>query len=308
MSQSYFLNEGFFQNADRGISKMSHNNEYTMVLSIIKKNYERLTPVYQKVALFVLAHPGKILELNAAEISRESNTSEASVIRFCKEMGFKGFHDFKIKLAKDLGADTDLPVPENVKKDDQPWDVFHKVMTWEQENLRVAMNMIDKDAFLGVVDWLSQTGRIGFFAIGSSYPVAYDAFWRFSKIGIPCQLQQDSGAQIILAQSLKPGDTAFVITRSGQSRLPVGICKIARANGAKVIVLTQNAKSEAAKNSDIVLVSPKNMNTNPDGATASEIVHLALVGAIYSATTVRKWDVATENMKSYSQLLRSEQF
>lgn len=282
--------------------------DYTMVLSIIKQNFDRLTPVYQKVAFYILSHPGKVLELNAAEISKESSTSEASVIRFCKEIGFKGFQDFKIKLAKDLGADTDLPVPENISKLDEPWEVFNKVMSWEQENLRIAMNMIDKNTFLKVVDVLSRTNRIGFFAIGSSFPVAYDAYWRFSKIGIPCQIQQDSGAQIILAKSLKPGDTAFIISRSGQSKVPVSISKIANANGVTTIVLTQNSKSEAAKHSDLALVTPKNIGKSPDGATASEIVHMSLIGAIYSATTVQKWDEAIENMKIYSHLIRSEQF
>jgi len=284
------------------------NHDYTMVLSIIKQNFERLTPVYQKVALYILSYPGKILEQNAAEISKESNTSEASVIRFCKEIGFKGFHDFKIKLAKDLGADTDLPVPENISKHDDPWEVFNKAMTWEQENLRIAMNMIDKDTFLKVVEVLANTNRIGFFAIGSSFPVAYDGYWRFSKIGIPSQTQQDAGAQIILANSLKPGDTAFVISRSGQSRVPVNACKIAKSNGATTIVITQNAKSEVVKYSDYTLVTPKNLSKNPDGATASEIVHLSLLGAVYSATTVQKWDEATTNMKAYSQLIRSQQF
>ena len=284
------------------------NHEYTMVLAIIRKHFDRLTPVHQKVALYILSHPGKVLEMNAAELSKESNVSEASVVRFCKEIGFKGFHDFKIKLAKDLGADTDHPVPENISRDDDPWDVFHKVMAWEQENLRIAMNMVNKDVFLQVVEALSRAERIAFFAIGSSFPVAYDAFWRFSKIGIRCEVYQDTGAQIILAKSLKEGDVAFIVSRSGQSRVPVTIGKIAKSVGAKVIVLTQNAKSEVTKYADHALVTPKNVNTTPDGATASEVVHLAIIGAIYSATTVCKWDEATANMKAYSQLIRSEQF
>jgi DNA-binding MurR/RpiR family transcriptional regulator len=178
----------------------------------------------------------------------------------------------------------------------------------EQENLGKVMSIINKESFIKVVDILAKTKSITFFAVGSSYPVAYDAFWRFSKIGILCKIQQDWAGQLMIAQCLGKSDVAFAISRSGQSKIPIKALKIAKENGAITICLTQNRKSDIVKNSDYFLISSERLNMIYDAATFSRVAHLSIIDAIYSAVTIKKWNKATKSMKKINILLDSETF
>jgi len=279
-----------------------------VVLSIIKQNLNHLTPANYKVAHYLLSNPAEVIDQTAARTASLSGTSEATVIRLCKELGFKGYHDFQIRLARDLGADDERPVPENINRQDSPWEVFQKIITAERENLNTTLNTIDKDIFTVAVEELVKTERIGFFSVGSSYPIAYDAYWRFSKIGILCQIHQDTGGQLMIAESLKGNSLAFAISRTGQSKIPVKALKIARENEVTTICLTQNSKSEITNYSDYSFVTSERLNRVHDAATSSRIAHLSVLDALYSAVAVKKWSETTRSMKRYSNLIRKEQF
>ena len=283
-------------------------NDNSLVISVLKNNLNSITPAHQKIAMYILSFPGRVLDQTASQIAKETQTSEATVIRLTKELGFKGFREFKIKLAKDFGADSDLPVSGNIKQEDTPELIFQKSITSDQENLKIAMDMVDKDTLNKVVDELVLANKIGFFAIASSFSVAYDAYLRFSKIGLNAFTTLDSSAQVILAQSLNENDIAFAYSRSGQSRIPVKSLKIAKENGAKTISLTQSPKSKIVEFSDLVITLPKSLNNTSEAANVSEVVPMSIINALYSAVTVRKWDESLKNIKESNALIRSEQF
>ncbi|MRH41616.1 SIS domain-containing protein [Aquibacillus halophilus] len=283
-------------------------NDNSLVISILKNNLNSITPAHQKVAMYILSFPGRVLDQTASQIAKETHTSEASVIRLTKELGFKGFTEFKIKLAKDFGAESDLPVSGNIKQEDTPELIFQKSITTDLENLKFVMDMINKDTLNQVVNELVVANKVGFFAIASSFSVAYDAYLRFSKIGLNCFATLDSSAQIMLAQSLNENDVAFAYSRSGQSRIPVKSLKIAKQNGAKTIAITQSPKSEIVEYSDLVITLPKSINNTSEAGNFSEVVPMSIINALYSAVTVRKWDESLKNIKISNALIRSEQF
>ena len=47
------------------------------------------------VAEALLENPEAISGLTLAQLAKETGSSDASVIRFCRRMGFKGYTDFK---------------------------------------------------------------------------------------------------------------------------------------------------------------------------------------------------------------------
>lgn len=283
-------------------------NENSLVISLIKNNLNNMTETQQKVALYMLSFPGRVLDQTAKQIAMSSHTSEATVIRLTKDLGFKGFKEFKIKLAQDLGADSDLPVAKNIKSEDSINTVLKKSITADLENLKITLNMIDHEIFDKAINAISKAAKIHFFAIASSFTVAYDAYLRFSKIGFNAFATLDSSAQIISARSLNENDVAFAYSRSGQSRIPVKALQIAKENGATTISLTQNPKSEIVEYSDITIMIPKSVNDESKAGNFSEIVPLSIINAIYSAVTVRNWDSSLENLKLNNALIRSEQF
>jgi len=277
-------------------------------LVYIESQYKKLTSSLQKIAIFILNSPGKVIGYTTSDLAKEINVSEASVVRFCQMLGFKGFADFKIKLAKDLGADNTEPVPSGVLRTDSTDEVITKVMMAEYDDIKFTLEMIDKQAMCRAVDMITMAKRIAFFGVGSSGLVASNAKEHFQHYGRFAQSETDSISQIVLANTLGPGDLGFAISISGQSAVPLQALKIARENGAQTICLTQNAVSSIASASDCVLVAYKRSVSVDDLGTMSRIVHSAIIDALAIAYAARNWDAAARITANNRRHYRAQQF
>lgn len=79
----------------------------------------RFTPAEQQIIDFINNHPRVVVNLSLQDLSQECYVSQASIIRFVKKLGLKGFADFKVHLAQELNAfavndqciSVDIPIP-----------------------------------------------------------------------------------------------------------------------------------------------------------------------------------------------------
>lgn len=55
-----------------------------------------------RFARWVLEFPKETAELSIQELAKRSKTSEPTIVRFCKRLGFQGFREFKLKLNIEL--------------------------------------------------------------------------------------------------------------------------------------------------------------------------------------------------------------
>ncbi len=283
------------------------NEENRGILVYIKNNYKNLTLSLQKIALFILSSPSSAIDCTAAELSHKLSVSEASIIRFCQALGFKGFSDFKIKLAKDLGADNWEPVPSGIHKSDTSLEVITKVLQAEYDDIKFTLDMIDKNSLITCLDMICASNHIGFFGVGSSAIVASNAKEHFLHFGKWVSAEPEGVSQLLLANSLHNNDLAFAISISGQSKIPVQALKIAKENGAKTVCLTQNPNSILTEYSDCVLIAYRRSELSDDLGTSSRIVHTAIIDALSVAYASKNWDdVAFKtrvNRKNFHQVL-----
>ena len=73
------------------------------VLEVIKEQYENIFSAEKKVAAFVLQNPQKAVECNVSELAKYSKVSDATVVRMCHHIGYTGYYQFRITLARDVG-------------------------------------------------------------------------------------------------------------------------------------------------------------------------------------------------------------
>ncbi|MCD2492111.1 MurR/RpiR family transcriptional regulator [Lacrimispora sp. NSJ-141] len=74
-----------------------------LVIDTIKENYQQMFSAEKKVADFILQHPEQTVSSNVSELAELSGVSDATVIRMCKHLGYQGFYQMKLNLARDLG-------------------------------------------------------------------------------------------------------------------------------------------------------------------------------------------------------------
>src|SRR5687768_15800351 len=61
-----------------------------------------LKPAERAVADFVLGSGDRVMHMSVSETARDVGVGEATVIRFCRALGYRGYQEFKLRLAQDL--------------------------------------------------------------------------------------------------------------------------------------------------------------------------------------------------------------
>ncbi len=79
------------------------------------------------MADIILRDPNRAVEMSIAAISEAADVSEPTVARFCKSLGFSGLKEFKLRLARSLGAGTPF-VHQDVKPGDDASAVVGKML------------------------------------------------------------------------------------------------------------------------------------------------------------------------------------
>ena len=78
-------------------------------LAAINARLSTLSESERKIAEYVFKEPKKALHFNVRELAKQSDSSQAAVVRFCKRNGFESFNDFNIRLARDVVRDSGEP-------------------------------------------------------------------------------------------------------------------------------------------------------------------------------------------------------
>ena len=61
-----------------------------------------MTDVDKKIADYINENKYLISKLSVSELAENSNVSSASIVRFSRKLGYSGFGELKIEIAKDL--------------------------------------------------------------------------------------------------------------------------------------------------------------------------------------------------------------
>ncbi|RAU97113.1 MurR/RpiR family transcriptional regulator [Paenibacillus sp. YN15] len=272
----------------------------------IRDVQESLTPVERLIAEYILANPGEIPHLSIKSLALFSRTSDASVLRFCKTMGYNGYRSFIVNLSAALGShDEEQPAHYS---DIQPGDeldvIISNVSRNNAKSIDDTLAIIDRDEVGKAVKALRETNRIVFFGVGASGLVCRDGEQKFSRINKMCHAYTDGHSQLTAATLLERGDVAVFISNSGDTEEILDALDISLKNGATTIALTRFGKSELAQRSDIVLTFSSQEVTMRSGAMGSRIAMLTVIDILFAGVasaeyaSIKKYLLKTHNILS----------
>ncbi|MFC9712535.1 MurR/RpiR family transcriptional regulator [Paenibacillus sp. NPDC056933] len=238
----------------------------------INTYYPSMTKSEQKVARCVVEHPDNLIYLSVTELADFAGTGETTVMRFCRKIGFKGYQDFKLMLAQGLPKRQNLP-----ESGGEESDVADQLYASMVGVLQSTQGMLDREQLKQTVQCLDQARHVQFFGVGSSGITALDAKNRFLRIGRRVEANSDSHIQSMMAVTMGEGDVAFGISVSGSTLDTNDMLRKAKQNGAKVIAMTNYAKSPVASIADIVLLTAGKESPLEGGSVGAKISQLFII-------------------------------
>lgn len=279
------------------------NSESNPLLKI-KAIFNDFTPVEQKVAEFILENPSKVPAMSIKELAVASKSSDASVMRFCKALGFSGYRSFIVGLTlaiadneEDAGLYTDIRPGDSVKS------VIRNIFRNERQALTDTENILKTIEVEKAVAILGSSEAVHFFGIGASGLVCLDAVQKFRRIGVSSYAHTDFHDQLTSAALLGSKDACVLFTYSGKTKEIQLILQLLKAQNCRIIVVTKLRKTNLLKGADVYLNVLTREVTMRSGATGSRISMLSLVDILLSCVLSTDYDKYDKKLlKTYEAL------
>lgn len=261
-----------------------------------------LFPAERRVAEYVILHPSTVITFSVNELARAADASEATIVRFCRQLGFGGFREFKMALAVEAKGSVRI-VHEDVSPNDDAMEITRKVFQSDLQAIADSLETLNSAEIERAVQALSIATKIEFYGSGSSAPAAVDAYYRFLKIGLPVQVVTDTYMQALSSTQLKAGQVAFAISHTGRSEASVFSLRKAKEAGAITVCLTSNLHGPILSYADIKLITAARESAFRNQAMASRIAHLSVIDALYVNIAMRRFDDSTERVRRADTVL-----
>ena len=251
--------------------------------------YRSLPDAEQQVARFIEQSPDEFIRRPIKLLAQRIGVSEATIIRCCRSIGFQGMRDLKLALAAELATPFQA-IHENIEPADSVLAVAQKVLRSDMQAISDTLQLLDADQLERAVTAILGAPRIECYGIGSSMPVALDAYYRFARIGLPATMVTDPHMQCVSASQLPRGAVAFAISHTGRTHETLEALRLARQSGVTCILLTSYAQTPLGRIADIELVTGARETVFRTEAVASRIAHLSVIDAIYVAVAMRTFE------------------
>jgi len=256
----------------------------------------RLRDSEKKIIEFIEQNQDEIIHLSITEVAERSETSEASVVRLCKRLGYKGFQDLKINLAKEVIA-PEKQIHEVIEKGDDVVMIKKKVFQSNIQALYDSIEVCNDEELRKAVDAISNARFIEFYGTGGSGTVALDAHHKLLKLGIKSFAYNDTILQAMSASVLTNQDVVIGISHTGSNTDVLAALKLAKEAGATIICITNSSKSPITKISDIILQTASNETLFRTDAISSRIAQLTIIDILVASVANQQYELYYSNLQ-----------
>lgn len=272
------------------------------IFDVITTHYTKLTRSEKKIADFIFSHKETIEYLSITNFATQCSVGEATIFRFCKSLGFGGYNEFKLLLAKSLfqyenfNASSDFPIDGKVNPKDDFITLCQKLYNSQTSALSQTIELLDEASVVTSVKILSHSKRIYCLGHGSSLIIALEAWNRFTSVSPNFFHVEDSHQQALITSLLGPEDAILFFSYSGATKGMLDILPMAQKNGTKVILITHFAESPAAQYADTILLCGSNEGPLQVGSVAAKVAQLMIIDVLFNQFWLMNSELCTRNL------------
>ena len=227
-----------------------------MLAERIQKQFPSLTKQQKTIAQQFLSidHEGAFFTIS--QIARQFKTSESTIVRFARALGYKGYPDLQEDLRDDVRKKLSPPIAlrESMAKE-KGKDIYSDIFEIDQENLRKTRELNDNSVIDRVVREIIRARKIGFTGFRSAHSVAYLLYFFIGQVRRNCELLDASlGSLPNQILNFGPQDLLIGISLPRYSRQTLDILKFAKGKKCKTIAITDSPISPLGQAADLILL------------------------------------------------------
>jgi RpiR family carbohydrate utilization transcriptional regulator len=258
----------------------------TTLTERIRNTGEQMRKSERKVAEYVLANLGTIINLRIVDLAAQAEVSEPTVVRFCRAVGCDGFQEFKLALAQELASHSGFDKVA-VTDTDSVADFSRKIFDSNIATLLKVRDSINASHISKAITALANANRVEFYGHGASAAVASDAQHRFFRLHLASAAYSDTHIQTMSALSLKKGDVVVAISQSGRTRSLLDAIELVKDMEATVIGMAPSG-TPVAQAATIPICIDVEEEFEIYTPLSSRIAHLAMIDVLAVGVAQRK--------------------
>lgn len=250
----------------------------TVITKIVSMQHN-FTMSENEISQYVINHADQVVSSTISEFAKETGTSEASINRFCKKIGYKGFNGFKIALAQENFYNTMMK--QNSPTADNGF--ISSVTTDYRQMLMNTSAMLDEKIILAAIDCIKSAENIHIFSLLNVALIANELQFKFDQIGIRSKSYTDIIDMRIQATNIIPGDLSIFIAPTIMMRDIYQIANASLERGAKNLTITSYDSPKLNDISDYKFIISDKIVSNNSVSLSNNLMFLYVIDIIYTA-------------------------
>ena len=259
----------------------------------VKASQVKLTQREKKIVDFLKENGDSFLNDTITEFSEKAGVSDATMVRFCKHLGYRGYQDFKMHVAREMLPKENQYNPVLGQEDDSS-SICSKIFNNEMSVLSRTLLETDIKVLEKIADRLRNAEKIMIFGTGGSMNVAQDALHKFMKVGLLVHVYEDIDLQLMAASLMREGDVALAISHSGGNLRTLRCLEIAKEGGAYTIALTGLGKNPISKAADVTVHIASEKAVYQSESVSTRIAQLAVIDTLAAMVAFSDYERSNE--------------
>lgn len=280
-------------------------DEVKSVIGVICFLYDSFFESEKKIAKCIMERKKDVIDMTVAELARASGSSDASVSRFCRRCGFKGFHQLKMTLAREIAEETEEVTSNHLSRKDIAQSLKN-ILANKTEELKQTMSMMEPEKLDEILTVLQHARMVQTVAVGNTLPVALDAAFKFNQLGILTATGAELEAQTAYSLNLGNRDVILAISDSGFSRRLCMLLERAKDHGVTVISITNNPDSPIARLSDYHIMTATREKLLKQDSLFSRVAAALVIETLYLLLSVSIKDSGNQKKRYEMAILEDK--
>lgn len=242
----------------------------------IEENYGDLPPRERRVADFLLEHLGDLAVFSAADISRHSGVSKATVSRLFRKLGFEDFKEVRDQALALRASGQPTASPARTA-DSGDATALQRHIHREQQHFATLAETLAEGRLRQAVQMIGTAEQVLIIGLRNSYPPAAHLHHQLIQIRSGVRLAPQPGQSLgEELTGLKAGDLVVLF---GFRRRPSGFAEVVRhigASPAQLLCIGDSTAGEYAKDAQLWIECP----VDAEGAFDSYAAPMSVVALL----------------------------
>lgn len=272
-----------------------------------KMNQEKsFSETEKNIIDYILKHQNQIADMTIHQLAQETYSSNATIIRMCQKLGFKGYRQFKIHFIQEVEstkylADTvDFNTPfHGLENTDE---MIYKMASLYKESIDLCLQRINSRDIDHICQTIMKSKRLFIYATGDTMITVKGFMNKLMKLNIYPILASENHEEHASSYNVTRDDCVLFMSYDLKSKQFLECLHILKTKGAPIITMTANVDSPITKMSHYRLLIARKETDYKIATFYSQFVFEFILNILYSTIYAYDYQKNHKHKKSIDML------